>query len=352
MSAERKQLTDLQKGEILALEGENESQRKISKKLNIPPQTIQSFLQRFKKRDTHKNLPRSGRPHVTTEQQDQELCDTAIIQPRVKYKKLREFLHLNVSIRTLRRRLQKEHIRKWRARGCAKLTQKAANERLRWAMEYKVFTAEDWSYIVFTDEVSVEKGDNVTDIWVFRRLGERDRCLSEQIKPRVRNTVSLMLWGCFAGCFRGPLIPLHDTQTAQTYIQLLQEHLVPFIMETLPENGIFDAIFQQDNAPIHTAHSTRQYLQQQGFVVMKFPPNSPDMNPIEHIWAVLKKELHRRFPDTSNLPGGPEAVKRVLAERLAMVWTDIGPDTMNVLIDSMPRRVQALIDAKGWYTKY
>ena len=70
---------------------------------------------------------------------------------------------------------------------------------------------------------------------------------------------------------------------------------------------------------------------------MKFPPSSPDMNPIEHLWAVLKKELYHHFPDTSDFPGGPEAVQRTLAERLAAVWADIGPDTMNALIDSMPR---------------
>ena len=148
------------------------------------------------------------------------------------------------------------------------------------------------------------------------------------------------------------MVPLHGQQTAATYIQILQEHLVPVIMNTLPENGVFDAMFQQDNAPIHKAHITRNYLQQQGFVVMNFPPSSPDMNPIEHLWAVLKKELFRRFPDTLDLPGGPEAVKHALSERLAIVWADIGADTMNALIDSMPRRVQALIDAKGWYTKY
>lgn len=244
-----------------------------------------------------------------------------------------------------------DHIRKWRARGCAKITQRVANERLQWAMECKNFI-KDWSFVVFTDEVSVEKGDSVTDVWVFRRLGERDRCLSEQVKAKAKNTVSLMLWGCFAGCFKGPLVPLHGTQTARTYIQLLQEHLVPFILNTLPENGVFDAIFQQDNAPTHTAHIIQNFLEQQEFVVMKFPPNSPDMNPIEHMWAVLKKELYRRFPDTPDLRGGPEAVRYALAERLAIVWADIGPDTMNALIDSMPRRVQALIDAKGWYTKY
>ena len=123
-------------------------------------------------------------------------------------------------------------------------------------------------------------------------------------------------------------------------------------MGILPKNGIFDAIFQQDNAPIHKAHITMEFLHQQGFVVMDFPPNSPDMNPIEHLWAVLKRELFRHFPETSDLPGGPDAVKGALAERLAIVWADIGTDTMNALIDSMPTRVQALIDAKGWYTKY
>ena len=161
-----------------------------------------------------------------------------------------------------------------------------------------------------------------------------------------------MLWGCLKGCLKGPLIPIYGQQTAATYIQLLQENLIPFITETLPENGIFDATFQQDNAPIHKAHITMDFLHQQGFVVMNFPPNSPDMNPIEHLWAALKKELFRRFPDTADLPGRPEAVRRALAQRLAIVWADIGEDMMSALIDSMPRRVQALIEAKGWYTKY
>lgn len=93
-------------------------------------------------------------------------------------------------------------------------------------------------------------------------------------------------------------------------------------------------------------------LHQQGFVVMDFPPNSPDMNLIEHLWAALKKELFRHFPDTADLPGRPEAVRRALAERLMIVWAEIREDIMIALIDSMPRYMQALIEAKGWYTKY
>ena len=138
MRTQRKQLTDLQKGEILALKEEHQSQRVIAKKLKIPPQTIQDFLQRLKKRGTHENLPRAGRPHITTEKQDQELYNTATTQ-RIKYNKLRELLNLKASIRTLRRRLREEHIRKWRARGCPKITQRVGNERFQWAMKYKGF---------------------------------------------------------------------------------------------------------------------------------------------------------------------------------------------------------------------
>ena len=131
MNTQRKELTDLQKGEILALKGEKKSQRSIAKKLKIPRPTIQKFLQRFKKRDTHENLPRSGRPHVTTETQDQELCNAALNQPYVKHKKLRDLLNLAVSISTLRRRLRMNHIRKWRARECPKITSRVADERFQ-----------------------------------------------------------------------------------------------------------------------------------------------------------------------------------------------------------------------------
>jgi hypothetical protein len=76
------------------------------------------------------------------------------------------------------------------------------------------------------------------------------------------------------------------------------------------------------------------------------------MNPIEHIWAALKMELHRRFPNIDSIPGVPAVVQRVLAECLSAVWEELGPEVMDKLVESMPRRVAALIEARGWYTKY
>ena len=123
-------------------------------------------------------------------------------------------------------------------------------------------------------------------------------------------------------------------------------------MNQLSQHDIHDAVFQQDNAPIHKAHIVRNYFRVQQFEVMHWPASSPDMNPIKHIWAALKMELHRRFPNTNAIPGGPAAVQRVLTECLLAVWEDIGPEVMANLVESMPRRVAALIEAEGWYTKY
>jgi hypothetical protein len=89
-----------------------------------------------------------------------------------------------------------------------------------------------------------------------------------------------------------------------------------------------------------------------GSRVMEWPPNSPDMNLIENLWAHLKMELHRRYPDTTTLRGPPHVIRRVLRDRLMEVWWEIGEEVLDCLIDSMPRRVQALIDADGWYTGF
>ena len=83
---------------------------------------------------------------------------------------------------------------------------------------------------------------------------------------------------------------------------------------------------------------------------MERPPNSPDLNLIENLWAHLKAELHRRYPDIKHLRGGPEAVRRALRERLHVIWWDIGDKVLKGLIKSMPERVQPVLDARGWYT--
>ena len=85
---------------------------------------------------------------------------------------------------------------------------------------------------------------------------------------------------------------------------------------------------------------------------MVWPAYSPDMNPIEELQAYLKTELYRRYPDTRSLKGSNDEIKRKLQDRLWEIWQDIGEEVLNGLIDSMPCKVEALIAAWSWYTKY
>jgi transposase len=348
----RRYITDLIKGQIISLLNLGTISAEISRQVGIPARTVSNFIRRYLEREDHKNQLHLGGPRKSTAEEDQRLIQIARTDTRFTYAQVREQANSTLSLRTIRRRLKDEGIRKWRAANCAQLNDRLAAARLEWALEHANWTVEDWSKICWSDECSVKKGMNPNAVWVFRRRGEKERFLPGNVRGHLPGGgASLMIWGCFTNIIKGPLVPIYGRATADTYIQLLETHVVPY-MNQLSGHNIHNAVFQQDNAPIHKAHKVRDYFRLQQFPVMHWPASSPDMNPIEHIWAAIKMELHRQFPDTNAIPGGPAAVQNVLAERLLAVWADIGPEVIAKLVESMPRRIAALIEAGGWYTKY
>ena len=132
--------------------------------------------------------------------------------------------------------------------------------------------------------------------------------------------------------------------TAASYVGVLDEEL-----PTLFEPGL---LFMQDNAPIHTSRLVREWLEENGIDVLKWPPYSPDLNPIEHLWFRLKKLVYSVRPDIEQVSGSAETVREMLYEALKRAWTMIEPEIMDGLVRSMESRVKAVIAADGWYTKY
>ena len=262
----------------------------------------------------------------------------------------------NLSLSSIRRRLRENNIRKWKAAERARLNPSHVAKRFQWAKDRLHWPIDQWRGCIFSDECSVEKGVDPRQVWVFRRPGEREKFLPKNVVPKNKGKgVSLMVWGCFAGDIKGPLVSFDGVNTAVTYIDTLRQHLVPFIdflSQELPQELVNDIIYQQDNASIHTAKGTMNWFKEVGITVMERPPNSPDMNPIEHIWRALKAALYARFPDTVAIRGGPDTVRKELNRRLQIVWDDLGPEVFDKLIVSMRRRVAALYNVKGWYTRY
>lgn len=110
-------------------------------------------------------------------------------------------------------------------------------------------------------------------------------------------------------------------------------------------------IFQQDNASIHTARTVTTWFQERGISTSEWPPFSPDLNPIEHLWGELKRRLHEQFPHLIDQGKGEDGYTG-LGEAIIEVWDSIPQSYMDDLIRSMDHRINAVILAKGWYTKF
>ena len=164
-----------------------------------------------------------------------------------------------------------------------------------------------------------------------------------------------MVWAYFIGDKLGPIIFVDSSIMKEVYISILADSLLPFI-DVLHADGLANIVFQQDNATPHSSLVTRKWLEDEGgkheFSIMQWPPNSPDLNPIEHLWSHLKRELHRQYPDTWQLTGSPDTIRRILKERIYKIWWDIRLVVLKRLIESMRHRVHAVLDAKGNVTAY
>ena len=103
-----------------------------------------------------------------------------------------------------------------------------------------------------------------------------------------------------------------------------------------------DCIFMQDNAPSHAAKATAQFLARKGFPenkIMSWPASSPDINPLENLWAILKRELYtggRQYKSKADLWA---AIQRETKK--------IKPHTIKALTDSMDSRLVKIIELKG-----
>ena len=235
---------------------------------------------------------------------------------------------------------------------------------LEWAKEREYWIIKDWDKVIFSNESKVEIGWNSRPVWVFRTEAEKHHpdCLVPAFKG---NRSSIMVWSCFAGDKLGPLLAFGKGGiNSAEYIQTLKDGLLKFLedinnieneesSDAVQVATIGEYIFQQDNAPIHTSAATQAFFQQYNISVMEWPANSPDLNPIEHLWPALKAEFHKEWEALgSKRPSRSEGAMAIYTELLKRVWKERLGDLPRRLVDSMARRVAAVIADKGGHTKY
>jgi len=170
-----------------------------------------------------------------------------------------------------------------------------------------------------------------------------ERYIADCLQPTVKHGGgSVMVWGCFSWWGVGPLTVVEGTLKQDGYVNIMSEHLVPHLREVNEKCPVM--IFQDDNAPCHAAGYPTWWLQTHSIEHLPWPAQSPDLNPIEHLWDHLDRQIRKRNP----LPTSSAAMAAALQEE----WGRIPLCVVRELITSMPRRVAAVIEAKGWHTKY
>ena len=107
----------------------------------------------------------------------------------------------------------------------------------------------------------------------------------------------------------------------------------------------------KDNASIHTAKKIKKWFKDNAIPLLDQAPYSPDMNPIEHVWAKMKEWLCLHHPELLNMGKSQDAYDQ-LARAIKEAWNALDQEYIDNLIRGMPRRVEALRMAKGWHTKY
>ncbi len=217
------------------------------------------------------------------------------------------------------------------------LNQRQRQKHLTWAVEKKKWTVAQWSKVLFSDESTfcISFGNQGPRVW--RKSGEAQNpcCLKSSVKfPH-----SVMIWAAMSSAGVGSLCILKSTVNAAIYQEILEHFMLPSADKLY---GDADFIFQQDLAPAHTAKGTKSWFSDHGVTVLDWPANSPDLNPIENLWGIVKRKMR----DTR--PNNADELKATVKE----TWASIPPQQCHKLFTSMSSQIEAVIKAKGAPTKY
>lgn len=210
------------------------------------------------------------------------------------------------------------------------------SKRLNFAKEHINWTIDDWKKVLWSDESKFNMIASDGKGYVRRPVNKR-------FDPKyTKGTVkfgggNIMVWGCFSWHGLGPLHLVDGTMDQIQYRGILETKMLPHSAK-MGE----DWEFQHDNDPKHTAKTVTKWLKDNEIKVMPWPAQSPDLNPIENLWYEAERRLGgRKFKRKEDLY---EAVRKA--------WLSIPKERIEKLIESMPRRCKAVIDSKGYATKY
>ncbi|KAK3881418.1 hypothetical protein Pcinc_014138 [Petrolisthes cinctipes] len=280
--------------------------REISQLMGISRATVRLWLRRYEAEGHVLTRPRPGRPRVTTNEDDERLRRAVERNPQMTAVTLTREAELPCHVVTTRRRLWEAGLRCHIPARKEMLTEANKQSRLRFAQTYVNVGADIWKSVIFSDEKCFSSvSAQGRQCWRLRDT----RFSAINIAQRSRSgrvSVSVHGWMWWGG--PGELVTIEGNLDSQQYINILETSFLPSVRAyAIPEPK--PIYFVQDRSPIHTSRAVSNWF-----------------------WALMVQEWEVEQKTK-------EAVERKTRE----VWE---------LVESVPRRLQDVIEAEGGWTRY
>jgi transposase len=195
---------------------------------------------------------------------------------------------------------------------------------------------------IWSDETTVRSHPTGKEM-IFRchsSIKREDLPVNAQVQA---GGISVMFWGCFSSNGLGPLVALEGSQNQYTYLELLKDYLLPEVKAAKNLYNV-DMTFMQDNAPCHKTRMIMDFLARKQIKTLDWPAQSPDMNPIENLWAIIKRKRAKKF--------GIPTSKAMLINQIMDIWDNLEADLIETLAASIKNRLKEVVRLKGKATKY
>jgi len=341
-------LSEFQRNAIVILRNSGKSWQEIAEELRerynktVTKRGMQYLWKKYKETGTIRDKTRSGRPVILSPQGSRVIERICKRNRLLSVKSITRMYNTDVvrhvSVSTVQKILIKYGLRSYTAVQKPFLKSSQRLRRVAWAKDYMTWDTAKWGAVVFSDECVIQSYSSIRKVKIRRTASER--CNPTLIQPVMRHGPKIHVWGCLTSNGVGLLKRIKGNMNAEKYqnevindIDIVGKCLV------FPEQAF---IFQQDLAPPHKAKSTHDFFKNKNIDVLPWPGNSPDINPIENVWGILKRNL------TSLQINSTEALWIAVQEE----WYKLSPNLCKNLIYSMPKRLQMVNKAKGYPIKY
>ena len=198
---------------------------------------------------------------------------------------------------------------------------------------------DNWKRIIWSDEASFEIGENVRQIRVLRKADEKynQDCLAPSFKS---GRSSVMIWGAIAYGFKSELVIMDRTRrTAEDFVLQAYEQGLRSLL-----SKVQDPILMEDGAPVHRSKFPKEWRERNNVEKLDWPAQSPDLNPIENVWMVMKDRLQKNNPPISSIDDMKTA--------LQLCWDSLDVISINKYIETVPNRIKNVIKNKGKSTRW